>query len=111
MAQLFSLGHMSAPNTKLMIPDRAIASVIFAFLSVFAFRVYCTILWGTHDKTDDGMATIGSILGSLETTRRVLAVVALLWCVWSWRKEWWLPSVIATICTLLALWESFFIDS
>jgi hypothetical protein len=102
---------MSAPNTKLMIPDRAIASVVFSFLSLFTFSVYCQILWGTHDKTDDGMATVGSILGSLETTRRVLAVVALLWCVWSWRKEWWLPSVIATICTLLALWESFFIDS
>jgi len=102
---------MSTPNTKLMIPDRAIASVVFGLLSLFTFRVYGQILWGTHDKSDAGIATISSILGCLETTRRVLAVVALLWCVWSWRKEWWLPSVIATICTALALFEAFFIDS
>ena len=111
MAQLFSLGHMSAPNTKLMIPDRAIASVLFAFLSLFAFRVYCQILWGTNDKTDAGIATISSLMVSLETARRVLAVVALLWCFWSWRKEWWLPSVIATLATGFALYVAFRIDS
>jgi hypothetical protein len=102
---------MSAPSTKLMIPDRAIASVLFAILSQFTFRVYCQILWGTTSKSDEAQNTIGSLLGSLETTRRVFAVIALLWCIWSWRKEWWLPSVIATLCTALALYISFFIDS
>ena len=102
---------MSAPNSKLMVPDRAIASVVFSVLSTLAFRVYATIMWNTSAKSDEAQAAIGSILGSLETTRRVLAVIALLWCIWSWRKEWWLPSVIATICTALALYISFFIDS
>jgi hypothetical protein len=105
------LGQMSAPNTKLMIPDRAIASFTFSLLSLLTFRVYATIMWGTTAKSDDAKAAIGSILDSLETTRRVLAVVAVLWCAWSWRKEWWLPSVIATCFAALALYISFFIDS
>jgi hypothetical protein len=102
---------MDTPKTKLMLPDSAIASVVFGFLSLFTFRVYCQILWGIHDHSDDGMATIGAILGSLEIARRVLAVVALLWCLWSWRKEWWLPSVIATLITAVALYFAFCVNS
>jgi len=102
---------MSAPNTKLMIPDRAVASFIFSLLSLLTFRVYATIMWGTTANSKEAEDTIGNILGSLETTRRVLAVVALVWCAWSWRKEWWLPSVIATLCAALALYISFFFDS
>ena len=102
---------METTKTKLMIPDRAIASVVFGFLSHFSFMVYCRLLWGTHDQTKDGMEAIGSIMGSLETTRRVLAVAALLWCLRSWQKEWWLPATLATILTGLILFEAFLIDS
>lgn len=94
-----------------MIPDRAVASVVFGFLSLLTFRVYSRILWETTPKSEEAQAAFGAILGNLETTRRVLAVVALLWCIWSWRKEWWLPSVVATLFTALALFMSFFIDS
>jgi hypothetical protein len=102
---------METTKTKLMIPDRAIASVVFAVLSLLAFWIYCQLLWGTHDHSRDGMAVMGSILVGLETTRRTLAMAALLWCVWSWRKEWWLPSIIATLFTGAALYSAFRIDS
>ena len=102
---------MSTPKTKLMIPDRAIASVVFGFLSLFTFRIYAQLMWHTSPSSDKAADAMGSILGTLETTRRVLAVVALLWCIWSWRKEWWLPAVLATLFTALALFIAFFIDT
>jgi hypothetical protein len=105
------LGHMSTPNTKLMIPDRAIASVVFGFLSILTFQLYGAILWNTSPESDRAADHIGSILGTLEITRRMLAVVALLWCVWSWRKEWWLPSLVATLSTAFALVVAFGYDS
>jgi hypothetical protein len=68
-------------------------------------------MWGAIANSNQAAVVAGSILGSLETTRRLLAVVALLWCVWSWRKEWWLPSVFATLCTGVVLYVAFVIDS
>ncbi len=78
---------------------------------MLTFRVYAMMLWNTGPNSKDASETVGSLLGDLETTRRVLAVMALLWCAWSWRKEWWLPSAVATLCAALALYVAFIIDS
>lgn len=94
-----------------MIPDRAIASVLFGILSLFAFRFYAGIMWGTMAHSKEAEDAIGYILDNLEIARKVLAVIALFWCIWSWRKEWWLPSVIATLFTALALYMAFFVSS
>jgi hypothetical protein len=67
-------------------------------------------LLGGH-LTAQASEVIGWTCGILEIARRVLAVAALLWCIWSWRKEWWVPAGVATLFTALVLFEAFFIDT
>jgi len=102
---------MNDPKTKLAIPRRASASIAFGLVSLFTLRVYAEIMWNTRPKSDQASEIIVSLLISLETTRSVLAVVALLFCIWSWHKERWVPSVAATLFTALVLYVAFFIDS
>ena len=113
MAQLSTLGHMSAPSIKKTIPDRAIASVAFACFAILVRRISAQLEWAPllagaslPDKLCD---SLGSIQGSLQTGFRGLATAALVWCIWSWCKEWWLPAVLATIFTALALFDVFLV--
>ena len=96
---------------KLTIPDRAIASIIFGFLSLFTLHIYAQLMWRTSPSSDKAADTMGSILDTLETARRALSVIGLLWCIWSWCKEWWLPAAVATLFTALVLFMAFFIDT
>jgi hypothetical protein len=105
---------MKIPSIKLMIPDRAIACIIFGCFSLFIFRVYASLIWLPVEAghiSDQAAHAMGPIAGSLETARRVLAIAALLWCIWSWCKEWWLPALIATLFTTLVLFEAFLVDT
>jgi len=105
---------MKAPNPKLQIPDRAIASIVFGCLSIYTLRVYADLMWGpTPDGhlSDQALGAIGTTCARLEAARRVLAILALVWCLWSWCKEWWVPATVATLFTLLALYMAFIVDT
>jgi hypothetical protein len=107
---------MTTPNTKMAVPDRAIASILFACSSLLVWRAWGHLHW-------DVLGRLGSLVpvpvreqllfpeSDLAIANHGLAIAALIWCVWSWRKEWWLPSVVATLFTALALFVAFFIDS
>jgi hypothetical protein len=105
---------MNAPSIKKQIPDRAIACFVFGFLSLYTFRVYAQLMWGPMPAghlSDQELEAIGATCGRLETARRVLAIVALVWCIWSWFKEWWVPALIVSLFTALVLFTAFCIDT
>jgi hypothetical protein len=104
---------MSAPSIKKTIPDRAIASVAFACFAILVRRVFSSLEWlpieagaGHFDIPDKFYIPI---IVSLQTGFRGLAVAALVWCIWSWCKEWWLPASLATLLTALALFDVFLV--
>jgi len=85
---------METPNNKMKIPDRAIASVIFGCFSIFTLRVFAHLMWlpiQGGDISEQAANAMGPILENLQIAYRVLAIAALVWCIWSWCKEWWLP--------------------
>jgi hypothetical protein len=104
---------MSTPSPKLAIPDRAIASVIFGCFSIFTLRVFAHLMWlpvqGGGPLPEQAIQAMSPILERLQIAYRLLAIAALAWCIWSWRKEWWLPAVVATLFTALALFLAFFV--
>jgi hypothetical protein len=108
---------MNAPNIKRQIPDRAVVCIIFGWLSLYTFRVYAELMWGPAGPalgghwSDQALDAIGSTCERLETGRKVLAIVALIWCVWSWCKEWWVPALVATLFTALVLFTAFCADT
>jgi hypothetical protein len=104
---------MNAPSIKRQIPDRAIACVVFGCLSIYTLRVYAQLMWGPEPAglSHEALEAIGATCGRLETARRVLAIVALIWCIWSWFKEWWVPALIASLFTALVLFTAFCIDT
>ena len=116
MPELWTLDHydgMDTSNIKMKIPDRAIASVAFACFSIFTLRVFGRLLWlpvqGGGPIPEQAIHAMSPILESLQIAYRLLAIVALAWCIWSWYKEWWLPAAVATLFTALALFAAFFI--
>ena len=104
---------MKTPNVKMNIPDRAFASVVFSCFSIFTLHVYGRLMWlpvqGGGPIPERATNAMSPILESLQIAYRVMAIVALAWCIWSWCKEWWLPAAVATIFTALALFVVFFI--
>jgi hypothetical protein len=104
---------MNTPNIKMRIPDRAIASVLFSCFSIFTLHVFGKLVWlpvqGGGPIPEQAIKAMSPILASLQIANKVLAIVALVWCIWSWCKEWWLPAAVATLFTALALFVGFFI--
>jgi hypothetical protein len=104
---------MDTPNIKMKVPDRAIASVVFACFSIYTLRVFGRLMWlpvqGGGPIPDQATQAMIPILESLQIAYRLLAIVALAWCIWSWCKEWWLPAAVATLFTALALFTAFVI--
>jgi hypothetical protein len=67
---------MSTPNTKLMIPDRAIASVAFGCFSILTLRAFAHLVWlpvqgGSH-ISEQAIDAMSPILESLQITYRLL---------------------------------------
>jgi hypothetical protein len=104
---------MSTPNTKLMIPDRAVASVVFGCFSIFTVRIFGHFMWlpvqGGGHISEQAIDAMSPILESLQIAYKLLAIAALFWCIWSWRTEWWLPAAVATLFTALALLDAFLV--
>jgi len=111
---------MFDPANKKSIPGRAIASVLFACASLFIFRSYGQLHWlpkrvakASGDLNGDlfrqVLFQVGPIRDQLDVAYRVLAVVALIWCIWSWRTEQRTAAVIATVFAALAMFCAVFI--
>ena len=105
---------MNLSNKKMQVPDRAIACIVFGCLSLYTFHVYGQLMWGptpSRQLSEQEIEVIGDTCGRLETARKALAIVAFVWCIWSWLKEWWVAAVVATLFTALVLFTAFFIDT
>jgi hypothetical protein len=101
---------MSEAAMKRSIPGRAIASVVFACFSLWMFRVYGEVHWLPMRFSRDGdemfhriLSQVGPIRDQLDIGYRVLALAALVWCVWSWRTEHRMAAVVATVFAALAV--------
>lgn len=107
---------MHKNGSKRPIPARAIASVLFSWCSVFLFCVYGQLHWLPKRFSRDGedifhrmLTQVGPIRDQLDIGYRVLAAVALAWCIWSWRTEAPTPAVIATVFAAIASFCAVFI--
>jgi hypothetical protein len=103
---------MSVPTIKTRIPDRAIASVFFACFTIFVRRIAAQLEWlpmRLDGIPEQALSQFGPIMGSLQIAYETLAVATLVWCIWSWFTEHRVPAVIATIFTVLALFDAFFV--
>jgi hypothetical protein len=97
---------MSGP-LKRPFPVKAAASVLFAMSSLFVFRIYGQVHWlptRASKRGDDSFHRIlsqtGSIRDELDLAYRLLALVALIWCIGSWRTE---PRAAALAATPFAV--------
>ena len=112
-----SLDHtVSDSATKRPIPARAIASALFACSSLFVFRLYGQVHWLPKRFSKDSddvfhrvLSQVGPIRDQLDVAYRVLAVIALIWCIWSWRTERRVAALIATGFAGLAMFCAVFI--
>jgi hypothetical protein len=107
---------MSNSPTKTPLPARAIASVVLACLSLFLFRVYGQVHWlPSHlTKEEDGafhhvLLLTSPIMSELGVLYWVVALLALIWCVWSWRVESRAAAVTATVFSVIAMFAAVFI--
>lgn len=107
---------MSDGTTKRPIPGRAIASVLFACTSLWMLRVYGEVHWLPLRFSKDSdeifhriLSLVGPIRDELDVGYRVLAVAALVWCVWAWRTEQRAAAVVATLFAALAVFCAIFI--
>jgi hypothetical protein len=107
---------MSDSVTKRPIPAKAIASILFACCSLFVFRVYGQVHWLPTRFSEDGhdifqrmLSQVGPIRDQLDISYRILAAIALVWCIWSWRTEARLPAIVATAFATLAIFCAVFI--
>jgi hypothetical protein len=99
--------------TKAPLPARAITSVMLACLSLFLFRVYGQVHWlPSHlTKEEDGafhhvLLLTSPIMSELGILYRVVALLALIWCIWSWRVEPRAASVTATVFSVIAMFAA-----
>jgi hypothetical protein len=95
---------MSDPVIKKPIPARAIASALFACVSVFLWllvgqvhSVPIDFTGGDPEVLDRVVKRIIPIYQALNITYRSLAVLSLVWCIWSWRTEWWFAALTSTV--------------
>src|SRR5262245_17549547 len=108
---------VTIPGEKKIWPPRAMASVVFACLSLFLFRNYGQVHWipsrystpETKELFHRVLADVGPIRDQVDIAYRLLAAAALFWCIWSWTSEPRLASVIATVFTALAVFCAVFI--
>ena len=101
---------------KQPIPARALASILFASCSLFVFRVYGQVHWLPTRFSKDGrdiflrvLSEAGPIRDELDIGYRVLALISLAWCIWSWRTEERPPAIVATVFAALAMLCAVFI--
>src|SRR5207253_9997687 len=87
---------VTIPGEKRLWPPRAIASVVFACLSLFLFRTYGQVHWisshySTHSDSKElfhrVLADVGPIRDQVDIAYRLLAAAAVFWCIWSWCSE------------------------
>jgi hypothetical protein len=107
---------MSDATIRQPMPARAIASVLFACCSLFVFQVYGQVHWLPTRFSKDGeeifhrmLTQVGPIRDQLDIGYRVLAVIALVWCIWSWRTEARMAAIFATVFAAFAMFCAVFI--
>jgi hypothetical protein len=101
---------------KRPIPVRAIASVLLACVSLWVFRIFGQVHWLPSRFSRDGeemfrrvLSQVGPIRDQLDLGYRVLAGVALVLCIWSWRTEQRVAAMVATVFAALAAFCAVFI--
>jgi hypothetical protein len=102
---------MERPTSRTLIPSRAIAGVVFASASVFLWIVYGHLHWRVlRDHYRDIPASVRAelfrVLWRIEVIYRLLALAAIISCVWSWKTERTAFAVIASIFAVLALFAA-----
>ena len=116
-ADLFN--HSLAMNDhaiKRPLPARAIASVVFSCCTLWVFRLYGRVHWLPSRFSKDGeeifhrmLVQVGPIRDELGVGYRVLALAAVVWCVWAWRTEQRVAAAVATLFAALAAFCAVFI--
>ena len=101
---------MTNSTTEQPTPARALASVLFAWCSLYALHIYGQVhslptrfSRDGHDAFHRVLSLAGPIRDELEVGYRVLAAMSLAWCVWSWRTEAKSPALVATAFASLAV--------
>jgi hypothetical protein len=107
---------MSDVGPKTPIPGRAIASVAFACCSLWIFAMYGRVHWLPKRFSQEDrelyrrvVSELGPIRDQMDIGYRVLAALALIWCVWSWQTEGRIAAWAATLFTALAVFCAVFI--
>jgi hypothetical protein len=102
---------MKALSIITKIPERAILSVFFSCMSLITFPLCIPLMLSPSGISDQTYAdAMDSVLGHIESTRIALASVALVCCIWSWRKEGLVPAVMAMVFTGFAFFTALFVD-
>jgi hypothetical protein len=107
---------MSEIGAKRRLPERAIASVLFACCSLFLFRVYGQVHWlpARFSKDEEQifhrmLSQVAPIRDELDIGYRGLAGIALFWCIWPWRSEPRSAAMVATVFSAIAVVAAVFI--
>jgi hypothetical protein len=107
---------MSDSAANRPIPARAIASVLFACCSFFLLGLSGSVHWLPSRFAKDSdeifhrvVSLTGPIRDCLDIGYRVLALISVVWCVWSWRAEQRAAAITAAIFASLAILCAVFI--
>jgi hypothetical protein len=99
---------MDTPASRSPLPARAIASALFACASISLWIIYGHLHWRVlrnhyRDIPDSVRPELFGLLSQLDIIYRMLALTAVIWCVWSWRTERRVFAVIASLFAAVAL--------
>jgi hypothetical protein len=94
----------AAPAGKPRSSPRAAASIVFACVSLYLWRIYGEVHWAAQSRMGINLQERLSLTEKeLMLGYFMLAGLAAIWCLWSWLKESRLAAAIATLFTLIAV--------
>ena len=83
---------------------RAAASIVFACVALFLWRIYGQVHWVTQGRVFGNVKEqLAFVDRELVLAYFILAGMAAIWCIWSWLTESRIGAVVATVFTLIAV--------
>lgn len=95
-------------TVNMKIPGRAIASVVFAFISVCTFRIcdHLILLPGrayqSYETIQITQEQLSPFIDGLEFAYGASAIASVVWCLLAWRSEWRIAAIVATLFSAIA---------
>ena len=95
---------MAAKASRPRSSPRAAASIVFACLSLFLWRIYGQVHWARQNPLSGRIKEqLAFVDNELVLAFFILAGLAAIWCIWSWLTESRVAAAIATVFTLIAV--------